>query len=170
MSNQEIPDFFDNSFDDLDKQELKKCEETYKIQLESRGLTWQRFENLQDKKGYLISFGTPEGIYITAEGNSIQECYEKAIDQYDQDMIDKKVPLNPISKQFSDKLTVFKGEGQIDESHSLPMIYKQIKKKLLHHSDKVEVEEAEFFLEYFKDHISEEDFELAATAQKILGI
>lgn len=169
MSNQEIPDFFDNSFDDLDKQELKKCEETYKIQLESRGLIWQRFENFQDKKGYSIIFGTPEGIYITAVGNSIQECYKKAINQYDQDMIGKKVSLDPISKQFSDKLTVFKDEGQIEKSHSLPMMYKQIKEKLLHRSDTVEVEEAEFFLEYFKDHINEEDFELADKAQKILG-
>lgn len=168
MSNQEMPDFFEDNFNDLDEKMLKTCEQLFETELTSRGLNWQRFENNQKTGKYSIIFGTKEGLYITVTGDNIKECFEKAIAQYDQDMAGKEVPLDPITKQ-SDKLTVFKNEPQIDEKDSPSMIYQKIRNKLSQNVKNVSPEEARFFLEYFKDHIHEEDFELAADAQNIIG-
>lgn len=52
-------------------EKLEKCEKDYNSQLTSRGLTWQRFNHNPDTNKYLIVFGTNEGLYIKAQGDSI---------------------------------------------------------------------------------------------------
>lgn len=169
MSNQEIPDFLDNEgFDDLEKKMVETCEKIFETELSNRGLTWQRFGNNQEEGKYFVFFDTAEGVYITGKGNSIKECFKNAINEYDRIMEGKEVPLNPMVKQ-SDKMIVFKGDPQIDETDNPILKYQIIKERLLNDLNKVTPHEASFFLNYFKDHIDENDFELAAAAQKILG-
>lgn len=165
MSNQEMPDFFNDESSNENMRKLEKCEKHFDSQLTSRGLTWQRFNHNPDTNKYLIVFGTKEGIYIEAQGDSIKECFEQAIIEYDRVMTDKQVPLDPIRH---DKIGALKPEST-DLIENPQNMYKKIKDQLINDHSTVSKDDAQFFLDYFKNNIDEDDYEIATEAQKILS-
>lgn len=167
MSTLENPDFSNDKFLPISEDMLAVCEKLYEEELSKRQLTWETGNYNQKTEEYSIVFGTNEGIYLTSIGKTVQKCFEAVIKDYDQAMLNKSVPLNPLPSSLSNPTEVTR-DPQIDETTHPLFRYNKVKLKLSEDTSSVTIAEATFFLDYFKEHTSEGDFELAIAAQKIL--